>query len=170
MIYRIRKEFIWVLALLIIGLIFYNTTVIREEQEWQRAQEIEMHYETIIKLDQLQKEVNELDKQIDEFIQKWNIEIFEGTAYAPFDNESGICADGDPGSTALGYVPGHGYYAVDFDVIPPHSEMWVQGEGLGVAADTGGLIKDRRVDIYRESYRKAMNYGRQRVIVVWPNY
>lgn len=43
------------------------------------------------------------------------------------------------------------------------------GEGLGVAADTGGLIRGERVDVYRETYRGAMDYGRQRVIVAWPN-
>lgn len=45
MIYRIRKEFWWVLVILILVLMFYQISAIREEQEWQRRQEVQMHYE-----------------------------------------------------------------------------------------------------------------------------
>ena len=121
MIYRIRKEFTWILLLLIIGLIFYNLTVIREEQEWQRAQEIEMHYETIIKLDQLQKEVNELDKQIDEFIQKWNISSFKATAYTL------ACGNGD-GYTATMTVPDKSNDKIfSFKLMKWQDYEWVEG-------------------------------------------
>lgn len=157
------------IILLISGAIFYSIMVIQQEAQWKRSEDVHMHYETILKLDRLEKELIELEKRIDEFIHKWNIEIFESSAYAPGDNQSGICADSNPEQTALGYVPGPGHFAVDFNIIPAHGQMWVQNEGWGIAADTGGLIKDRRVDVYRESYRAAMDYGRQRVIVAWPN-
>jgi 3D (Asp-Asp-Asp) domain-containing protein len=107
------------------------------------------------------------DQKIQEWLDAWQVDEFEATFYSPHDDRNGLNSSGNPDETALGYMPGPGCYAVDFDVIPPHALMFVEGEGWGVAGDTGGAIKGKRIDIYRGSYDLAMRGGRQSVRVIW---
>jgi len=51
------------------------------------------------------------------------------------------------GLTALGWVMRHGIVAVDPRVIRLRSEVYVPGYGIGIAGDTGGAIKGRRIDL-----------------------
>lgn len=117
------------------------------------------------------EEVKELhtttDQRMQEWLDAWQVDEFEATFYSPHDDRNGLNSSGNPDETALGYMPGPGCYAVDFDVIPPHALMFVEGEGWGVAGDTGGAIKGKRIDIYRGSYDLAMCGGRQSVRVIW---
>ena len=48
----------------------------------------------------LKLQVDDLEREIKQFLDKWNIEVFEVTAYSPYDNRSGICNDGNPNYTA----------------------------------------------------------------------
>lgn len=152
-----------ILFMLVVGLIA------KEEIRKEQAQDEQMEHvlESLRRLNKLEAEMQELEQRIDDFLDKWTFATFESTAYAPYDNQSGICSIGGSIATALGYTPGAGKYAVDFDVIPKHARMYVQGEGIGIAADTGGGIRGHRVDIYRSTYRGAMDYGRRQVIVAW---
>lgn len=52
--------------------------------------------------------------------------------------------------TFLGLRVREGIIAVDPDVIPLGSHLYVEGYGFGVAADTGRLIKGHKVDLYYE--------------------
>jgi uncharacterized protein YabE (DUF348 family) len=52
------------------------------------------------------------------------------------------------GITFLGWRVRPGIVAVDPRVINLRGEMYVPGYGFGVAGDTGGLIKGRRIDVY----------------------
>ncbi|HEU4963333.1 MAG TPA: S-layer homology domain-containing protein [Bacilli bacterium] len=58
-----------------------------------------------------------------------------------------------------------GLVAVDPDKIPLGSHLYIPGYGFGVAGDTGGKINDMRVDLYHDSYRDAINFGRKDVDV-----
>jgi 3D (Asp-Asp-Asp) domain-containing protein len=51
------------------------------------------------------------------------------------------------GITFLGWQMRAGIVAVDPSVIPLRTEVYVPGYGKGVAADTGGAIKGRRIDL-----------------------
>ncbi len=51
------------------------------------------------------------------------------------------------GRTRLGWPMGHGIVAVDPRIIPLRSRVYVPGYGIGVAGDTGGAIKGRRIDL-----------------------
>jgi 3D (Asp-Asp-Asp) domain-containing protein len=51
------------------------------------------------------------------------------------------------GRTATGMKMRHGIVAVDPRVIDLRSRVYVPGYGVGVAGDTGGAIKGRRVDL-----------------------
>ncbi|HDQ71449.1 MAG TPA: DUF348 domain-containing protein [Chloroflexi bacterium] len=51
------------------------------------------------------------------------------------------------GRTATGMQMRHGIVAVDPRVIKLHSHVYVPGYGVGIAGDTGGAIKGRRIDL-----------------------
>lgn len=82
----------------------------------------------------------------------------EATAYLPADG------NGD-GITATGIAASRGVVAVDPDVIPLGSRVYIPGYGIAIAADTGGAIRGERIDLCMESYGEAINFGRRNVEV-----
>ena len=100
-----------------------------------------------------------------------NVEIFELTAYSPFDDRNGLNSDGNPNMTRTGTKPGPGTMAVDPNVIPLGSRIVVIYEDgtieHGRAEDTGGAIKQNRLDVFRHCFDEAMAFGRQRAVVLW---
>lgn len=65
--------------------------------------------------------------------------------------------------TATGVEPRVGLIAVDPDVIPLGSTVYVEGYGYAVAADTGGAIKGQTVDVFFNTFRECINWGRRQV-------
>lgn len=55
--------------------------------------------------------------------------------------------------------------AVDPNVIPLGSEVYVEGYGYATAADTGGAINGNKIDLHVPSQDEAVNFGRQQVNV-----
>lgn len=83
----------------------------------------------------------------------------EATAYLPTDGSA-------EGITAMGIPATYGIVAVDPDVIPLGSKVYIPGYGEALAADTGGAIQGYKIDLCMESYSQAMDFGR-RVITVF---
>lgn len=93
------------------------------------------------------------------------------TAYTAF------CSTGCTGKTRTGYdVSNTSYYngkriiAVDPEVIPLYSLVQVSYEGnsfQAYAIDTGGDIKNNRIDILMDSEQEANAFGRKNVRVSW---
>lgn len=95
------------------------------------------------------------------------IGIFEVTAYAPHDNISGMCNDGNPNSTATGTYPTAGRtIAVDPNVIEYGTVVYIEGIGERVAEDCGGMIRQNCIDLMVDTYDEAMRFGRQK-LKVW---
>jgi uncharacterized protein YabE (DUF348 family) len=67
--------------------------------------------------------------------------------------------------TATGLNPSVGMVAVDPNVIPMGSRLYIEGYGYARAADTGGAIKGNTVDLFMESYSQCINWGRRSVKV-----
>jgi len=67
------------------------------------------------------------------------------------------------GLTSTGVVPYHGIVAVDPDVIPYGTRMYIPGYGFAVAGDCGGDIYGNRIDLYMEDYGDAIQWGRRDV-------
>ncbi|MGI5840075.1 MAG: ubiquitin-like domain-containing protein [bacterium] len=69
------------------------------------------------------------------------------------------------GYTYLGMPAERGIIAVDPDVIPLRSKVYVEGYGFAVAGDIGGAIKGNRIDICVDTEAEAVNWGMRKVKV-----
>ena len=84
----------------------------------------------------------------------------EATAYTPYcAGCSGISAAGINlrANSDLKLI------AVDPNVIPLGTKVWVEGYGYAVAGDTGGAIKGNKIDILVHSKSEAYSWGRKKV-------
>lgn len=79
------------------------------------------------------------------------------TAYCP----------GCSGTTAIGINlrenPDQKVIAVDPNVIPLGSRVWVEGYGEAIAGDTGGAIKGNKIDVFIPSHESALEWGVKKV-------
>ena len=82
----------------------------------------------------------------------------EATAYLPTDGSGA-------GITAMGIPATYGVVAVDPDVIPLGTKVYIPGYGEALAADTGGAIYGYKIDLCMEDYWQAMDFGRRNVTV-----
>ncbi len=77
--------------------------------------------------------------------------------------------NGCSGTTATGVNlkanPDAKVIAVDPNVIPLGSKVYVEGYGYATAADTGGAIKGNKIDVFIPSHDQAMKWGRKTVNV-----
>ena len=123
-----------------------------------------------------QNKINELTARIEalrQVTEKYSVDTFQVTAYSPYDNVSGMCNDGNPNVTATGTKPRPGTIAVDPNVIPYGSKIIIIYEDgtveYGIAEDCGGLIKGIVIDIFRQTYKEAVEHGRREATVIWYN-
>ena len=80
-------------------------------------------------------------------------------------------------TTAMGLKPvrdpnGISTVAVDPNVIPLGSKVYVSGYGYAIASDTGGAIKGNIIDLFMNSEAECTQFGRQQVtvtIIAYPN-
>lgn len=86
----------------------------------------------------------------------------EATAYDAGPKSTGRWADG---RTATGKKARYGIVAVDPEVIPLGTRMFIEGYGYAVAEDVGGAIKGLRIDLFFESRSEALKFGRRTVKV-----
>lgn len=68
--------------------------------------------------------------------------------------------------TATGALARHGVIAVDPDVIPLGTRVYVPGYGYAIAADTGGAIDGNRIDLCFDTVAEAIVWGRRSVTIV----
>jgi 3D (Asp-Asp-Asp) domain-containing protein len=75
----------------------------------------------------------------------------------------------EPGAssgTAMGPRCERGVIAVDPDVIPLGSHVYVPGYGYAIAADTGGMINGRHIDLCFNSVAEVDAWGKRYVTVI----
>ena len=135
-------------------------------------QSIQYHH-TLKKINQRFEQV--LDEQTDKYLDlvraeepmktnypKTNVGIFELSFYTP--KELGKSAE--QLRTASGTRPKENRtIAVDRNVIPMGSTVYIEGFGYYIAEDTGGAIKGNRIDIFMLDYNKAISLGRPKAKV-----
>lgn len=74
----------------------------------------------------------------------------------------------DPGNshyTFNGSLLRKGLVAVDPNVIPLGTRLFIPGYGYAVADDIGGAIKGNKIDIAFDTHSEAMQFGRQKITV-----
>ena len=82
------------------------------------------------------------------------------TAYTAYCNGcSGITATG----INLRANPNVKVIAVDPNVIPLGSKVWVEGYGHAIAGDTGGAIKGNRIDLFVPTKRAGISFRQEKV-------
>jgi 3D (Asp-Asp-Asp) domain-containing protein len=95
-------------------------------------------------------------------------EIFVATAYEGSKQSCGKWAQ--YGRTKTMTTPSHlRTVAVDPEVIPLGSLVFVSGLGWGIAEDTGRLVKGRTIDVFTLNKDEAIKFGRKNVIVFYPS-
>jgi len=77
------------------------------------------------------------------------------TAYSPGTEDNGQWNN----LTYVGGTVRKGVVAVDPEVIPLGTNLWVEGYGPAVAEDEGGAIKGNRIDLAFNNRQEAQNYG-----------
>lgn len=85
----------------------------------------------------------------------------DGTAM--YVNATGYSAY-DPGNsayTAMGTHVRHGIIAVDPNIIPLGTHVYIPGYGDAVAEDVGGAIHGHRIDVAFDTRAEALAFGRQ---------
>lgn len=141
---------------------------------WKTGQELsEIEQDMLL----LQREIDRLEQQLrrnTDFLEQFEVKEMTVSAYAPFDNQSGICSDGNPAWTASGAKTVIGTStAVNPNFIPYGTKIFVPGYGWGVAHDTGSRkhfgdseIDKNLLDVTVTTYKEAIKWGRQQVKVV----
>lgn len=97
------------------------------------------------------------DAPSSEAVQSMTVTATAYTAYCT--GCSGVTATG----IDLRSNPNQKVIAVDPNVIPLGSRVWVEGYGEAIAGDTGGAIKGNKIDLFIPSQQDALNYGVQTV-------
>ena len=127
-------------------------------------------------LDAAQLDIKSLQEQVSTFSTLLNESVFKVgkfkvTAYSPYENKDGKQADSTPNVTATGTKPHPGTMAVDPKVIPYGSTVVVMySDGTiekGIAEDTGGAIKNNRIDVFRQDFNTAIKFGVKQAVVIW---
>lgn len=70
-------------------------------------------------------------------------------------------------NTASGMKAAVGIVAVDPKVIPLGTKLYVEGYGYAVAGDTGGAIKNNRIDLFFNTESECVRYGVKNNIKVY---
>ncbi|WP_245808968.1 peptidoglycan-binding protein [Shouchella patagoniensis] len=106
---------------------------------------------------QVESPKKEVDKEDDSLTYQ-----MEATAYTANCNGcSGVTATG----IDLNANPNQKVVAVDPNVIPLGTKVYVEGYGEAIAGDTGGAINGQKIDLYMQSKSDAQNFGRKTVKV-----
>jgi len=71
----------------------------------------------------------------------------------------------DVGVTSTGAAARCGTIAADPSRYPYGTIMYIEGYGRGVVEDCGGAIKGDRIDVFFETHREALQWGRRRMPV-----
>lgn len=125
-----------------------DVLILSEEKQKDSSQVVTEKFTT--------KQINEI-KEYNEEPKVANGEmVVTATAYTAY-------CEGCSGTTAYGINlranPEQKVIAVDPNVIPLGTKVWVENYGVAIAGDTGGAIKGNKIDVFIPSHDLAMQWG-----------
>ncbi|MBF0488701.1 MAG: 3D domain-containing protein [Nitrospirae bacterium] len=120
--------------------------------------------------DQLARQIRHLEEKFisdnERSLSELQKDEFEVTAYEPSGKSCGKWAKF--GITKSGTSPNRlRTVAVDPDVIPIGSLVYIEGIGWRVAEDTGSRVKGKIIDLFCETVKEAREFGRQKKTVYY---
>jgi len=68
--------------------------------------------------------------------------------------------------TKSGTQVSRGTVSVDPRIIPLKTRLYIEDYGEAIALDTGGAIKGNRIDLYMDTKKEALEFGRRDVKVI----
>lgn len=154
-----------------------NGNIVRLEQEIEllhhenqaRELQLDISRQLLQEVLRLRAENEELHRRMQDWLDAWEVDVWESTAYAPLDPRAreGMCYSGNPRITASGaevilYVTAAAGPNVEFG-----TRLYVVGQGPRIVQDRGGRIGNRNIDLAVECRDEALNYGRRPVKVVY---
>ena len=89
--------------------------------------------------------------------------IMESTAYS--SDPADALGGGTVTATGQNLLTNPMAVAVDPNVIPLGTRLYVEGYGEAIASDTGGAIKGNIVDVHFSTYEQCIQWGRRQVKV-----
>ena len=142
-----------------------------EEEKEKLETDIAENRVLLAKLEGEEKEVQDLLTAIKQriaaiqpagltLVGEWEV---TATAYYAF-GKGGNDINGN-GITATGLRARRGIVAVDPRIIPLGTRLYIPGYGEALAADTGGWIKNYRVDLCFETLEECYKFGRRKIRV-----
>jgi 3D (Asp-Asp-Asp) domain-containing protein len=151
-----RRQKCYVVFSIIIAAVFLVSTIsiamIRQEKS-----------ELQVKQGVLEKRLSDMEEDL---LSGYSADEFEITAYDPSPASCGKWAKF--GKTKTGTNP-HKLrtVAVDPNIIPLGSLVYIDSIGWRIAEDTGRLIKGKTIDLFFDTYIEARDFGRQKVKVYY---
>lgn len=101
----------------------------------------------------------------------WKKLSVESTGYSTYENGDKLSGRKWGGKTRSGTTPKWGTIAVDPNVIPLGTKVYIpKFDMVFTAEDTGSAIIGQKIDIYFDTVSQANNWGRQYGVEVYVNY
>lgn len=162
------------LCLMLAGAGWLNQQMLELQQEQARLQQeiFTLEKENALlrgRIAELKQQQTELGDRMESWLDTWEVEIWESTAYAPLDSRAipGMCYSGNPqittsGAEVIPYVTAAAGPGVEFG-----TKVYVAGDGARVVQDRGGRIGNRNIDLAMKTHEEALAWGRRRVLVIW---
>jgi 3D (Asp-Asp-Asp) domain-containing protein len=120
------------------------------------------------RIEELKEQQAELGDRMESWLDTWEVELWESTAYAPLDSRAipGMCYSGNPqittsGAKVIPYVTAAAGPGVEFG-----TKVYVAGDGARIVQDRGGRIGNGCIDLAMKTREEALAWGRRRVPVV----
>ena len=144
-----------------------ESKVTQEGRQGQDRVTYEVTYTAGKETDRKEVKRKTLKKPVDRVVHVGVIETIDGFAYTRKETFEATAYTGG-GRTASGTRARVGEIAVDPNVIPLGTTVYVEGFGLRTAEDTGGAVKGHIIDIYMASRSECISWGRRNVTVYLP--
>ena len=118
---------------------------------------------------ELKQQQAEIGNRMQSWLDTWEVELWESTAYAPLDSRAipGMCYSGDPRITTSGAKTTPGVTAAAGPDVEFGTKAYVAGDGPRVVQDRGERIGNRNIDLAMATREEALAWGRRRVLVIW---
>lgn len=100
----------------------------------------------------------------------WKKMLVESTAYTKYENGDELAGRKWGDLTASGQKVRYGIIAVDTNVIPLGTEVYIPAlNKVFVALDTGSAINGNKIDIYFDSLQQCVSWGRKYGMEIYVN-